>query len=154
MPFYYLLVSVAIATSFAQDACLHFSPSERSAITSTCGAAVDYSFFLSSSSTLSSLEKAARTALGNNEFQLVSSECLINYKKLVCGSIYLKCQPSVNLSDVLTFNNKLYPPSISSSGLSIPFTRPCMQVSRHSWRNRFNFLAYIRLRERWKTSLS
>ena len=119
---------MVIATSFAQDVCHQFSPSEQSDITSTCGAAVDYSFFLPKSSTLSSLEKAARSALGSNEFLLVSSKCLVDYKKLICGSIYLKCHPGVNLSDVTSFNNNLYP---LSSGPSVPFMRPCLQVCHY-----------------------
>ena len=135
MPLYYLLVSMVIATSFAQDTCHQFSPNERSDITSTCGAAVDYPFFLPKSSTLSSLEKAARSALGSNEFLLVSSKCLVNYKKLICGSIYLKCHPGVNLSNTTSFNSNLYP---LSSELSVPFMRPCMQVG-HNFYFKFRF---------------
>lgn len=118
------IMPALLATVLAMDRCVQFSTVEQSMITSTCGSAVDYTFYLRNSSTLSTLETAARLLLADSEFLFLSSECLVNYKKLVCSNIYLKCQPGVDLLNTTTFNRDIY----KTVSFPVPFTRPCKQV--------------------------
>jgi hypothetical protein len=118
------LMPALLATVLALDKCVQFSNEERNAITSTCGSAVDYPFYLQDGSTLSSLETAARLLLGDSEFIFLTSNCLVNYKKLVCGNVYLKCQPGVDFLNTSTFNYDIY----KTVSFPVPYTRPCKQV--------------------------
>ena len=130
----FLKLSSIILTASSTDICYSFSTDERYAVTSTCGAAVDYNFYLKSGTTLLSLENDARGLLKEPNFAISSSACLVNYKKLVCSSVYMKCQPGIIMNDNSTFNKNVYP------NHPVPFTRPCKQVkyycqltAMHSW---------------------
>lgn len=118
----FLILFATIVPATASDSCYDFSTEERYAITNSCGAAVDYSFYLKSGTTLSSLENAARTLLTDQRFVFSSTACLVNYKKLVCSNVYMKCQPGLIVSDISTYNQDIY------SNHPVPFTRPCKQV--------------------------
>lgn len=50
--------------------------------------------------------------------------CQQNLKKVVCASVYLKCLPNVNLSNVATWDFSLYP----SVPIPVPFQRPCLDM--------------------------
>lgn len=118
------LLPALLATVLALDKCVQFTKEERNAITSTCGSAVDYPFYLQDLSTLSSLETAARLLLADSEFIFLASDCLVNYKKLVCSNIYLECQPGVDFLNTTTFNHDIY----KNVSFPVPFRRPCKQV--------------------------
>ena len=94
-------------------------------MSNTCGAVVDYPFYLSSNSSLTKLEAEARDLLGKEEFFFLTTECLANYKKLVCSNVYLKCQPGLVLSDTSTYNQRIYS---NLGSYRVPFTRPCQKV--------------------------
>ena len=121
----YLESMALVMTSFSADSCLNFSAIERTSLSSTCGAVVDYPFYLPSSLSLSKLEAKARNLLGREEFFFLTPECLANYKKLVCSNVYLKCQPGVVLADTSTYNHLIYS---DLGSYRVPFTRPCQQV--------------------------
>lgn len=123
------LLPALLATVLALDKCVQFSNEERNAITSTCGSAVDYPFYLQDGSTLSNLETAARLLLADSEFIFLASDCLVNYKKLVCSSLYLKCHPGVDFLNTSTFNNDIY----KTVSYPVPFTRPCKQVFKDTF---------------------
>ena len=118
----FLKLSAIIVTASSTDICYSFSPDERYAVTSTCGAAVDYNFYIKSGTTLSSLENDARGLLKETNFAISSSACLVNYKKLVCSNVYMKCQPGLVMNNSSTYNKNIYP------NHPVPFTRPCKQV--------------------------
>ena len=118
----FLKLSAIIVTASSTDICYTFSTEERYAVTSTCGAAVDYSFYLKSGTILLSLENDARVLLKEPNFLISSSACLVNYKKLVCSSVYMKCQPGLIMNNNSTYNKNIY------SNHPVPFTRPCKQV--------------------------
>ena len=114
-----------IMASFALDSCVTFSATEKTSMSNTCGAVVDYPFYLSSKSSLFKLEAEARDLLGKEEFFFLTTECLANYKKLVCSNVYLKCQPGLVLSDTSTYNQRIYS---DLGSYRVPFTRPCQKV--------------------------
>ena len=122
------LVSMTLEmATFATDSCVTFSATDQTSMSNTCGAVVDYPFYLRSNSSLSNLEAEARNLLGKEEFFFLTTECLANYKKLVCSNVYLKCQPGVVLSDISTYNQQIYS---NFGSYRVPFTRPCQQVSK------------------------
>jgi hypothetical protein len=122
-------MSLLMAT-FALDACVNFSATDRTSMSSTCGAVVDYPFYLRSDLSLYNLEAEARGLLGKEEFLFLTTDCLANYKKLVCSNVYLKCQPGVVMSNTSTYNTKIYS---NLGSYRVPFTRPCQQVCLVLW---------------------
>ena len=68
--------------------------------TISCSGVVDYLFYLSPSSTLTSLNAASTSHLNDTKFAiLLPNTCQEAYKKVICASVYLKCQPGINLND-------------------------------------------------------
>lgn len=122
MIFFVIILFGLVIPAKALDSCYSFSTDEQYAITSSCGAAVDYPFYLKSGTTLFSLENAARILLTDQKFVFSSLACIVNYKKLVCSNIYTKCQPGLIMNDTSTYNKNIY------SNHPVPFTRPCEQV--------------------------
>lgn len=116
------VVLAFIAITAAADICYEFSALERYNPASTCGSAVDYQFYLNSNTTLAALDYAARVLLSDQKFALSSTQCLKNYKKLVCSNIYSKCEPGLMFSDKATYNHIIFP------NYPVPFTRPCKNV--------------------------
>lgn len=90
---------------------------------SFCSGAVDYSYYLPDGMETSDLNAYALKALtGGNQLSIMPTQCQASIKKLICSSVYLKCQPGIDLTNVLTYNFKIYP------GIPMPFQRPCMSV--------------------------
>ena len=133
----FLSMFALIVAAISSDVCYEFPTSERYSPVSVCGAAVDYSFYLKSGTTLASLESEARLLLNDQRFVFSSTACLVNYKKLVCSNIYIKCQPGLIINDNSTYNKEIY------SNHPVPFTRPCRQVAKHHYLAVISFVLEI-----------
>ena len=137
----FLSMFALIVAAISSDVCYEFPTSERYSPVSVCGAAVDYSFYLKSGTTLASLESEARLLLNDQRFVFSSTACLVNYKKLVCSNIYIKCQPGLIINDNSTYNKEIY------SNHPVPFTRPCRQVAKHHYLAVISFVLEIAVDE-------
>ena len=123
----FLSLLAIIVAAISSNVCYEFPISERYSLTSSCGSAVDYSFYLKSGTTLAYLESKARLLLTDQRFVFSSTACLVNYKKLVCSNVYMKCQSGLIVGDNSTYNKDIYP------NHPVPFTRPCRQVAKHHY---------------------
>lgn len=107
--------------------CVSFSfSSTLEALTSTCGNAVDYPFYLPAGYSLNFLEKTARSLLNNTGILILPNSCQVALKKQVCSNVYLKCQPGIDLTDLTTYNYKIF--SDFNLNVPLPFQRPCKSL--------------------------
>jgi hypothetical protein len=95
-------------------------------LTNPCVGVVNYPFYVKQGSDLATLEATARTALGGINLMQLGSGCLPNVIALTCANIYLKCVPSVDVTDTTTYDRSTYDTVQQTFGL--PFQRPCKTV--------------------------
>jgi hypothetical protein len=96
------------------------------ALNSTCHSVVDYQYYLPPGVTEPQLNARADSKLNDARLSILQPSCLIELKRLVCGSVYLKCVPGLDFSDLSTYNYAVY----NDVGLTlpIPFQRPCRSL--------------------------
>jgi hypothetical protein len=120
-------VSKHFHTTATSPQCVSFAfSSALEALTSTCGNAVDYPFYLPAGYSLNFLEKTARSLLNNTGLLILPNSCQVALKKQVCSNVYLKCQPGIDLTNTSTYNYKIF--SDFSINVPMPFQRPCKSV--------------------------
>jgi hypothetical protein len=95
-----------------------------------CSNAVDYSFYVPGSSSLAALDNLATSKLNNSKLALLPASCLVALQKLVCGSVYLKCQPNITINNMFTWNYGVY--SDVGIGLPVPVQRPCVSLCHNA----------------------
>jgi hypothetical protein len=118
------LESLVVSTSPQCYAFTFASLTESSLV--TCGNAVDYSFYVPASTTLTALDTKARAILQNPGLSILPNACQVALKKLVCSNVYLKCPDNIQIGVPATYNFAIY--SDISLTVPIPFQRPCKSL--------------------------
>lgn len=100
--------------SLAEGANTTDFPLEAADYSSVCSEAVDYNFFYDDTMSLADLNQLALEQLDGVPLEFLPHECVVDIKKLLCASVYLKY--------ITPATNTIY----SSSYL--PFERPCKNL--------------------------
>jgi hypothetical protein len=112
------LVHSQICTSILDGTALD----QKLILVNPCARVVDYLYYLPAGVTKEKLERDAKALLDKLTLRILSATCQASIIELTCASVYMKCQPGVDLSDPDTFNTAIY------ANLPLPFTRPCSSV--------------------------
>ncbi len=122
-----LLLATSLNLVESAASCTTLDSSTPSKLVNPCAAVVDYSFYLPNGYTLANLATAANSRLSSTSLKVLTTSCQNALRNAVCASVYLKCQPNIDLTNTATYNFAPYQQDLSVT-FPLPMQRPCAKV--------------------------